>query len=455
MIAGADRTLLLTLAHALQALAGLAFLVVAFVLIRRRVPASLQRAIWWGSVWVSLRCTPQELITPDLLLCTCVVAYFATTSVPGLRWQLFRGLLAGTAFLMKTSIWPWLLVATVLTAWPALRHRGFARLPWTLFATAFVVSCPWIAVLSIRAGHPTLGSVGPLNASWYLGDRERRMPDTDTGPHERYRMATLPDGNTAVFADLRDLKTTYAPWSDPEMWARGVPVDAQPVLSLDGALKSWRENAMVALYWVVPFMAFLAVLLSVTRRRRATASLSAWVQSHPAFVVGVCAAATFLAVHAEPRLLAPAFLICLFAAFMDSPAPEPDAHTAIISWLVSVGVLIHLSVNGTDRINDWTSNEPRYSALHAALARASRPDRSTGIIVIGPASHWLGTLWQNHARVAIQFGARGEGPLDALPEQVRERWLRAQFAESTAGFGRAKVTTRDGKTNIEQELAGW
>ena len=122
-IAGDDRPFLLLLAHVLQAAIGVCALWLVRVVVKRRVPDALHRVAAWVGAWVILRFLSQVLITPDLALCAALLGLLALQGSESRAAQIGAGLCAGAAFLLKTSIWPWGLVAIALTAWPSIRIK--------------------------------------------------------------------------------------------------------------------------------------------------------------------------------------------------------------------------------------------------------------------------------------------------------------------------------------------
>jgi hypothetical protein len=120
------------------------------------------------------------LITPDVLLGACVIAYGLASLTPelsvrpGLAWRC--GVLAGVAFLAKAYALPFFLVhfplSLALSYWlqPAVATGRRARHASALVASAaagllgfFMIAGPWMAVLSLKYGRLTVTTSAAFN----------------------------------------------------------------------------------------------------------------------------------------------------------------------------------------------------------------------------------------------------------------------------------------------------
>jgi hypothetical protein len=450
-----DRLLLLRLAHTLQALVGMGALWLGVIAARRRVPAAMQRVAFWIAAWVIIVWLSQELLTPDLPLCACLLGAIVLLDRPAPWARITTGMLAGTAFVLKTSIWPWLSVAALLAVLRAARKREWNVLPWRALVPAAVLIAAWLTVLGVHTGRPTLGSVGPLNFVWYLGDPDRRSPDSDLGPHALYRQVSLPSGTIVTFVDLRSSKETYRPWSNPERWSQGVPAGSRPRFELSRASSSWYGNLTFSLSLLLPVAIGLAACawLAGTPGRRA--SPLKWLSDRPLLLTGLVALAEFLAVRVENRTVAPAMLLGAFGA-LSSPVP---ARSSASLRLASATFVSGLAVSIAMFLAPHRDVHTQYAAVlraHRALLHehmAHNPKR--GVIIIGPAVPWMGLLWVQHLHVAVQFGAAGSTPVQALPELQQQAWLQANFGEDAIGYGEAVVTFDGGHANTFYSLVVW
>ena len=454
-IARDDRALFLALAHLVQALLGGVALWLSVAAVRKHVPAMAQRAVFWACAWIIVRWLTQELLTPDLLLCVVVLAFVSRFPVSSERDELWLGLLAGAGFLVKTSIWPWLFAAAAIPLFRAWRARDYSTLPRRTMMIGASIVAALAVVMSVHAGRPTLGSVGPLNAGWYLGDLDRRTPDTDRGPHATKTTMHIPISASLPYHDLRGSTRTYAPWSDPEAWARGIPAAARPSLSVRQALKSWTENARIVGRWMVPLGVGLAWCVLWLGAPASGKSRIEALLDRPMVLVGVLGTLVFCATHAETRLLAPSALLCLFGAW---PATARYKSHERFAWALKACMLativqLAMYVAPLPHVlsNNVASEADRHRYLDEQLAR--RP--VYGAIIYGPAVNWMGALWRHHMHVAVQIGAEGVAQLNGISQNQRLEWFHERFGPEVLGVGEAVVHKVNGQVRADWEFIAW
>jgi hypothetical protein len=443
-LTGGNRDLFLLLAHAVQAALGLVALWLAASVVHRRVPAHARRVVFWGCAWIIVRWVTQELLTPDLLLCVLVLLFVACTPVSTRRGQVMIGLIIGCAFLVKSSIWPSLLVALVLAAVLSVRAGGRRAFPWVAVSTATVVAGLLIVPLSIRAGHPTLGSVGPLNVGWYLGDRGRRTPDLDRGAHVTRRLLDVRPGVTIAVHDLRGSTRTYAPWSDPERWAQGVPASSRPVLNWREALLAWKQNAVETARWVLPLCIGLFLVMAWTTQPRRAPVLQ-WLLDRPLVILAACSTAGFLVVHAEHRLLAPAGLLFLLGAWRNptTATARPRFAWLAAALLLAIGFRLatYLPAALLASVQRAADDQPYLTFFDEARQRTPNRD----VVVVGSFGLWEGILWRRHLRIAVQIGEPSTRAFRSLTEAEQTQWLRATFGTSLLGVASTEVRPAAGE----------
>jgi hypothetical protein len=454
-MAGDDRALFVTVAHVVQALLGVAALGLAMRAVRARVPAAAQRAVFWGCAWIILRWLTQELLTPDLLLCVLLLLFVVRLPARSMRDQFVLGALAGAGFLVKTSIWPWLVVAAAVAALRCVRTRDWRAFPTATVGLGALIAGAFVLALSVRAGHPTLGSVGPLNVRWYLGDLERRTPDTDRGPHATKGTLRLPTGATVPFHDLRRSTRTYQPWSDPERWSAGVPADAVPAINGRLAALTWVLNLQLVARWALPVAAGLALLVFLVKREASKPSRGSWLLDRPILIVGILNVVVFLVVHVESRLLAPAMLQCLIGAWAVVPGGESTARIPWATRAVMAGVAIQLATYFVPLPGMLAANAAFEGGRHRYLDEQLARNPRHGAIIIGPAISWMTTLWRHHMYVALQIGGEGSERVHALSDTQRLQWLHDLFGPEVLGVGDAVVTLRDGVLRTEAVFIAW
>jgi hypothetical protein len=399
-VTGASGNLAITLAHALN----LCIAIAGIVLLWRE--ARRHRGVTWGVLSLtafmlaSARTVRIDAVTPDLLLLVVVI---------GLGLELLRadgwraanvGIWAGVAFLVKTSIWPWLLVAAgvgivVLRRQPVRRRQlQFA------VAVSAVPLLLWSAVVSVHEGRPTLGSSGRLNACWYLLSCDGRTPDSHGGAHREYHDWLLGAETQAKVATFTAVGWTYAPWSDPSGWQRGVLTQEQYRPSMaDFIVYVSKQLGLVIGLWM-GFLIALVLLPTLFTTRRAPR----WrdVARSPAgllMVLGGLGILQFVAVHAEPRLIAP--FVMLFA--LGWITWRLAGSTRQGNWAVAVVGVIGALAIGVWHLRDQSlvtaSSVARTEQLEKTHLPMLAPHR---VAVVGPALPMMPDLYRARAMVVAQ-----------------------------------------------------
>lgn len=400
MVTGASGSAAISVAHGLNLIIALAAVGLLWHEARRH------RGVLWGVVALtaflvaSARTVRIDAVTPDLLLMVAMIGLALELLRPG-GWRAGRlGAWAGAAFLVKTSIWPWLMVASlvgmfVLRAQPAHRRKFLGAV--TIAAIPLVL---WSAAISIEEGRPTVGSTGRLGACWYLFSCDGRSPDSHEGEHREYHRWLLGAEAQAKVATFPGTQWTYAPWSDPSAWQRGVLTQERrwPTVT-EFVVYSAKQLGLVLGIW----LAFLivGVLLPTLFATRDAPSLrtTARSPSGAAMLLGLLGMLQFVAVHAEPRLIAPfAMLLALgWITWRLSGTPRRG------QWpLAVIGLVVALAV-GTWHLGDQAlvtaSSQARTLQLERSHLPMSAPHR---VAVIGPALPMMPDLYRARAVVVAQ-----------------------------------------------------
>ena len=290
-----------------------------------------------------------EAVTPDVLLFALMawVGYELLFQRDRRPWQ--SGVALGFAFLAKTSIWPWLLLTLPVRLWAAADAAARRGVMLSSGVTLLCASA-WIIPLSIKSGELTSGSAGRLNYQWYIDSSDARTPDTHAGQHRQYRtVAIQPLGAVTVAYFTGADRWTYAPWSDPTAWDAGLlSVNRRPLGGLELAAYWWAQARRTFGDWMLGVLAAVVlpcwiagwrrgVLLQVFRTDRAAVAVT---------LLGLLGILQFVAVHSEPRLIAPFVLLCglgMVHPFLASiPAGPPTRPyrwlvASSISWLSVIG----------------------------------------------------------------------------------------------------------------------
>ncbi len=161
------------------------------------------------------------VITPDLILFTVLMGYFALVVSPKLleqkRLQVLSGLLAGIAYLAKSYGLPFFLAHfTFIVALQWWVRRSSTSLRRTFFAwgtgvLAFlVVTAPWIGLLSWKYGSPTFSTVArhahTLSGPAHIADHVSIHGMYDLAPGRIYVNETP------------ELRSSHLHWSPLQKW---------------------------------------------------------------------------------------------------------------------------------------------------------------------------------------------------------------------------------------------
>jgi hypothetical protein len=366
-----------------------------------------------------------EAVTPDVMLFATMVWLGYELLVHGGRRWLLVGALLGVAFLVKTSAWPWLIVAVAVRLWAAGDPGSRRRVVWSALV-CMLVMLTWIVPMSRKAGHLTLGSSGRLNYEWYIHANTSRLPDTDTGENAAYRAVKVSDDQYVTVATFDDPTWTYQPWGDPTAWRDKVLSDTgttPTVLQLTGY---WLRNAgLVFGLWLLPVLLF--VLAPVTLLRYRTGVIHELLTSERnalvAIALGMTGLLQFIAVHAEPRLFAPFGMLLAMGwiAWMEAAPSDRNLVKSprVASVLMWAGVVCALafavpkmvaSVSTNTRLNGTVA---QVIDLERKLSAAGTSIRE--VAVIGPAAPFMGAAYWIGARIAMQIPPRSLPVLTGLP----------------------------------------
>ena len=456
---GASGSELVPVTHAINAIAAVAGV---FVLWRwGRAAAPARPCFGQLAIAAFLLCSaglPRvEAVTPDIL--SLLVAIWLSRELltrGGERW-LLTGVLFGVAFLVKTSAWPWLLIAVPLRLWGAPDALARRRVWWST-ATCVLVMLGWIVPMSVKAGRPTLGSSGRLNYSWYIDANSSRLPDGDNGVNTAYRDVPVGNGQHITVATFDDAaRWTYQPWGDPTAWSEKVVSDVGRAPTTAELLGYWlRMFGRVFGLWLLPMM-LTAMVPAYLLHHRPGIWRDLMTTQRDALVVAVLGLAglfQFVAIHAEPRLIAPYGIMLALGTIWWCTAAPPDpapsrgfsrGPTALRHLLGWVGVATALAfavpkfidgVASTARLLETTS---RLDALRQRLTFAE--SGTPQIAVVGPAAPVLSAAYWTGVHVAMQIPPRSAELLNSLPTDQQAAVLASLFS------GRVQViwkTSADG-----------
>jgi hypothetical protein len=353
-----------------------------------------------------------EAVTPDVLLLAglCWIAYELLHHQD--RRAIPMGAALGLSFLAKTSVWPWLLLSIPLRLWSA-DGPGGRRAVGVSSAIALLIAALWVTPLSLKSGTVTLGSAGKLNYAWYIEGSNARTPDTHEGHHREARTIQI-DGahQVELFTFARGDRWTYAPWSDPTAWADGVLTSNATVPRIPDLLAYWGSQAGRTFgFWILPVL--LGVVLPFTvafwtpgLRGRLLNELPA---RRTAALLGLGGILQFVAVHAEPRLLAP-FVFLLSAALLDAILAGQGQVASMVTrgrvaTAVAWGMVLWL---GSTRLSTGVTEAPRNAAAieriigEQGMAAFNNP-RANEVLLAGPAMPYAAAAFMAGIRIVAQI----------------------------------------------------
>ena len=437
-IGGLDGTRLIAVIHVLNLVATLGGLAIIWHW-ARRLPTP-----WFGRFAVAMvgLCNgglPRiEAVTPDVLLLTIMICLsYELLAHHGRRWLLV-GVLLGAAFLVKTSSWPWLIIGLPLRLWSAGDPEA-RRSTWRSTLIGAAIMLTWIVPMSIKYGHPTVGSSGRLNYSWYIHANSSRMPDTDRGENLAYRTVPVGNGRLVTVATFDDAAHwTYQPWGDPTAWEAKVVTQTGHLptpLQIGGY---WlRLTGLIFGLWLGPLIA-VVLLPAWLLFRRPGMVREALVSDRDTLMViglGLLGVLQFAVVHAEPRLIAP-YAAMLTLGWINWCVAPPSARISIrapairlgLSWIGVVAVLgfaVFRLREGAQSYSRLVGVERQLDNLKRQLVASGNPNVTRGIV--GPAAPFLASAYWIGARIVMQVPPSSANLIATLPTADQATMLASLF----------------------------
>ena len=209
--------------HAVQVAAILAVLPAFEYLLKKVSPFAANAKVfriasYAALIWVVIVLVSAGDCRPDCLLLApvCLVSGLLLVDKErfGTAQALALGGLLGFSYLAKSSMLPLGFVALFAAA---LLFRK--RMALLAFASMMLIVTPWIVVLSVHDGRPTIGAAGSLNYSWLVSGF-RLFTHAREGTHPTRQIGENPE----VFEFAQPIPGSYPPWRDPAYWNGGLPV---------------------------------------------------------------------------------------------------------------------------------------------------------------------------------------------------------------------------------------
>jgi hypothetical protein len=275
--------------------------------------------------WSALETAGIGMVSPDLLVNALIFAAAALacriiSGAGGTRTAAALGLLLGLAYLAKAALLP-LAAVFLIVMWFA-RGRAETRPAVVVASIAMLlVSGPFIAILSSRAGRLTFGESGRLNYVWMVQKDVPRLFGWIGGTANAGAPVHPPrvlNERPKLFEYSDTVNGTYPPWYGPHYFNEGVRLHFDARKQLETVMVSLHD-----VYWahqrnIVPLFAGLLFLFAVGKRPaiRQKALDQLWLMLWP-----VSAIALFSLVLMQPRYIS-AFLVLAWLWAYDAVTPQ-------------------------------------------------------------------------------------------------------------------------------------
>ncbi len=302
-------------------------------------------------LWHSIELIGVAAVTPDL--CVAGVVFLAAGIL--CRASMSRGHLGnyaalgailGLGYYFKAAMFPIALLG-LGAFWIMPPTRLVKRQYIALAALTFLIAAaPLAGALSCRSGKPTIGETGRLNYVWYVNGFHRHAGWVEAGEHgtPEHAPRKLMD-RPQMLAFAAPVSGTFPLWYDPSYWYAGVKAkfDWQQQFAM------LRENAQIYgellrfMNGLLAGVLLLGVLALRDRKFPKSERRWAWQLVWPLSVISL-----YWVVHAEPRFVAPFFVVFWLAAYGILLARVAETPRKVILFAVIATMLIpSLLVAGT------------------------------------------------------------------------------------------------------------
>jgi hypothetical protein len=386
-------------------------------------------AAWSLFVWAALGLVRLTWVGPDML--AAGLAFWAAgAAVRADRSSAGTAVLAGglwaVAGLAKTAMIPAGAVGVVSTVLAAsgprraLRTGALAAVGW------FVILGPYLAGLSARAGHFTIGAAASVNLSYVQGGGR----GAEAEPDDPIRVAAVPTTPGITFMHQYDPARFAGRTPDTGSAARSSP-ERRPRLRLPN-LKAqlWILLRNAENYWELasPLLATLFALLLI---RPGPGPLSRWRKLAPVWLPALAGLGMYALVWVLGRYVAPFLTLAALAVVVGSDSAGRRGRPAILYGLSIVLLLYALMATVSSLRDSGDSDAAVARALHEA---GVAPGEQVAVVGVGSrVSPWL-------RAARVQVAARVRFP-DAARFQ-RDPTLRPAALEEMAAAGARWVVLR-------------
>lgn len=376
--------------------------------------------LWFALHWITL-----ELVAPDM---AAALFAFAASGLllrahlerPSLSHCLLFGATLGLMYLSKTAMAA-LAVLYLIGLVPALRFpRDIPRLAGVVFGLS-LVALPFVVAISIHKGSPTLGESGRLNYAWIVNGALFQPIDRSirAALEGRVQRLSRDDSINPEFhvPRVRVFKTprlaTNPTGYDPTLWNAGV----RPRLDLQDQLRALRLNTLFLLRYLSeapPLYLLLAFFIGFsTRPRRFFRHVA---RMAFLFLPSLAMVGIYLAIHVEPRYVAPFVLLLWMGLFGGVRLPDAFSTSRLTRGHLAALLLLTLFYLVPSPLvaaaRSFLHSEPPHRPLIRAIhAQGVQPGESVGVI----GDLGFHSVWARTARVRLTA---------ALSEaDVRDFWI--------------------------------
>jgi hypothetical protein len=387
-------------------------------------------------LWATMEGLSLAQVIPDLCvaallyLIACLCCRLADRS-SGRGISCLLGIVLGLAVLSKAAMLPLGIGLLVILALPGLSispprsHVAVAAIVFGLIIGAYGLA------LSRQQHRFTLGDAGKLNYAWLVAGEIplhagwiEPSPTSGTPAHP----PRLLSSNPTVIAFKEMAPGTYPLWYNPAFFHEGLRVKFDLRKQFSAVAKSWQTLRWAAGSSLIPLLAGLFVLFTLTPVRQAV--ISFW--TSPLGVWPVLAMTMFALVTIEARYVAP-FLVLFWLAVYDAATPGKlqSAQQAVLSVTAVSILLFQLSHLGTLAGTFRSAATPTHVAVSRELRRLGLHSGDE-IATVGPGfSAYYAKLAK--LRIVASIGWKGgeyadtgqvealtDTQFDAIKEKLRE-----------------------------------
>jgi 4-amino-4-deoxy-L-arabinose transferase-like glycosyltransferase len=189
--------------------------------------------LWWALgyslfIWISLSLIQMWAVTPDMLM--AALLFLATGLVARIRtakrgWRLYAvlGLVLGLGYLAKTFMFSIAFLLILMSLLVTKIQRSSILKTALTFIVFMLVSLPFIYMISVKAGKPTIGEAGTVTFLRYVGGipfpHWQGDPATSNFPSHPSRILL---NDPPVYEFGEPVGGTYPISTDPSYWYQGI-----------------------------------------------------------------------------------------------------------------------------------------------------------------------------------------------------------------------------------------